>query len=243
MITSEYKNIFKHQDKHWWFLGMRDISLSLLDKYLPQKRGLKVLDAGCGTGAMLPSLQRYGDVTGVDLSDEALKLAKKRGKVVKSEITKLPFKSGSFDLVVCLDVLYHQWVEDDSRVIKEFNRVLKKGGLLLLREPAMNWLRGPEDVIDLTRYRFSKHEVEDLLRKGSFKILKISYANFFLFPVLVLVRIAETLKNPQQSKSEFYDLPGILNKGLLSILRLEASLLNILNFPFGSSVVCIAKKY
>jgi ubiquinone/menaquinone biosynthesis C-methylase UbiE len=189
MLKNHYKEVFEKQDSHWWYMGMRDINVVLLGKYLLRKRKLKILDAGCGPGAMLPTLANYGEVVGVDLSDDALKFAKKRGKVLKGDITKLKFKDKTFDLVICMDVLYHTWVGDESTALKEFNRVLKKDGTLLIREPAFNWLRGNQDKIGLTSRRFSKKSLSKKVTAYSFEIQKITYANFFLFPAVVLIRL------------------------------------------------------
>lgn len=222
---------------------MAAINRSLLDKYFPRNGRLKILDAGCGPGAMLPMLAEYGDVVGVDMSDEALKYARKRGKVVKGDITDLKFKNETFDLVVCMDVLYHTWVRDEGRALGEFNRVLKNGGLLLVREPAYNWLRGREDVGSLTQRRFSRKRLQMLVGKSSFKVLKISYANFFLFPIVLFLRIKSSLSPDKISGSSDFSLPPpLINSILLDLLKLEGHLMKFISLPFGSSLICVARK-
>lgn len=222
---------------------MAEINKSLLDKYLPQNGRIKILDAGCGPGAMLPVLAEYGDVVGVDMSDDALKYARKRGKVEKGDIMNLKFKGESFDLVVCMDVLYHTWVEDEKKALNELHRVLKKGGLLLVREPAYNWLRGREDVGSLTERRFSRKWLKTLVAKSSFKVLRISYANFFLFPIVLLLRVKSSL-SPQaiEGSSDFSLPPPIINSILLGLLKFEGYLMRIISLPFGSSLICVARK-
>ena len=126
MLKRQYVNIYHHQDTHWWYKGMRSINESLFRKYLPKNKPLKILDAGCGPGAALSYLSQFGDVIGVDISDEALKFAKKRGKVVKGDISDLPFKEETFDAVVAMDLLEH--VPNPKNVIQEASRVLKNGG-------------------------------------------------------------------------------------------------------------------
>lgn len=241
MLKNHYKDIAENQDKLWWYLGMTEINNSLIRTFVPKKNNLKILDAGCGPGAMLPSLSKYGDALGIDLSDEALTYARKRGSVEKGDVTSLNFKSGSFDVVVCLDVLYHMWVKDESIALKEFNRVLKYDGILLLREPAYNWLRGNEDVGSLTKRRFQKKELKNKINNSSFKILKISYANCFLFPLLLIVRILTGLKKKRGS-SDMHLPPFFINQLLFQILKTEASLLRFISFPFGSSLICVAQK-
>jgi ubiquinone/menaquinone biosynthesis C-methylase UbiE len=241
MLKSHYRDVAENQDKHWWYLGMTVINNSLIKTFLYKRNNLKILDAGCGPGAMLPTLAKYGDVVGIDISEEALKYAGKRGKVIKGDITKLDFEDNTFDLVICMDVLYHMWVKDEIDALKEFNRVLKNGGILLLREPAYNWLRGNEDVGSLTKRRFQKRDLEDKITQSSFKMLKISYVNFFLFPILLIVRILTGLSG-KRGESDMSIPPGIINRFLFKILRTEASLLKFISLPFGSSIICVAEK-
>lgn len=242
MLKSHYKDIAQNQYKLWWYLGMAAINKSLLNTYLP-KKSLKILDAGCGPGAMLPILAKYGDVVGIDMSDEALKYARKIGNVKKGDISNLDFPDETFDLVVCMDVLYHSWVEDETKALKEFNRVLKKGGILLIREPAYNWLRGKEDVGSLTKRRFSKNRLVMLLKKSSFKILKMSYGNFFMFPIVLILRVGSSLSPKSTKGSSDLSVPSpLINALLVAFLKTEGWLMNFISLPFGSSLICIARK-
>jgi len=63
------------------------------------------------------------DTLGVDISEDALKFARKKGKVQKASIMSLPFQDNSFDVVFCFGVLYHAWVNDENKAIREFHRV------------------------------------------------------------------------------------------------------------------------
>jgi len=242
MLKSQYGNIFEHQDSYWWYKGMAAINTALLKKYLPKNKKLKILDAGCGSGAALLYLSKFGEVIGVDVSDEALKFAQKRGKVKKGNISSLPFKDASFDVIACLDVLYHAWVKDDKQALLEIKRVLKPGGIFLLREPAYDWFRSSEDVVDFTKHRFTKKELEGEL-SGLFKVLKITYANFFLFPLAFVKRIPQVIGfQKKQNKSDFFGIHPLLNKILFTFINIESKLITGLNFPFGTSIVAIAKK-
>lgn len=221
---------------------MAAINSSLLKKYLPKKKELKILDAGCGPGAALLYLSAFGDVVGIDISDVALKFAKKRGKVKKGTVTAIPFKDNSFDLVTCLDVLYHAWVEDNDKAISELYRVIKKDGIILIREPAFDWLHSSEDVVDFTKHRFTEKEVAGYLKKD-FKILKLSYINFILFPLALLKRLPEILNlKEKENTSDIFTINPLLNFFLFAVFKVESFLIPFLNFPFGTSVICVAKK-
>lgn len=73
--------MFQAEERHWWYLGMAAITRCLLDRHVHPSRRLNILDAGCGTGAAMTTyLADYGDVTGVDLYQEAVTLSRKRNK-------------------------------------------------------------------------------------------------------------------------------------------------------------------
>ena len=142
---AEYRAV---EDRHWWFLGRRAILLGLLDRHVPVGDPAKrVLDVGCGTGAMLQQLDRYGTVDGVDADEDAVRFCKGRGldSVRLLENGSLPFDSGTFDLVTALDVIEH--IDDDSAMLAEIHRVLRPGGTFLVTVPAFQSLWGPQDEI------------------------------------------------------------------------------------------------
>lgn len=241
MLKTKYKNIFDHQDSYWWYKGMAAINILLLKKYLPKKNNLKILDIGCGTGAALLYLSDFGDVIGVDKSDEALKFAKTRGKVMKGDIASLPFKDDTFDLVVCLDVLYHEWVHT-KKAFLEIKRVVKPGGIVLIREPAFDWFRSSEDIASQTKHRFTTNELKRELMQ-SFDIVKLTYLNFFLFPIAFLKRLPEIIGiKKKKGISDASSISPVCNNILFYIFLTEPMVLNYINFPFGTSALCVARK-
>lgn len=230
-----FQQVFDKEKNHWWYVGMRTIYSTLLDKYL--KKQAKILDAGAGTGFNLLFLKKYGKVQGIDYSSEAISLAKKRNlKIKKASIENIPFKDSSFDLVTCFDVLYHKGVKNDVKALKELNRVLAENGLLLIREPSFNFLYNTHDVKVHTRQRYTRKELTSKLKKAGFKIEKISYVNFFLFPLFIINRIFKS------KESDLKKTPKFVNGFFKLFLMLESKLINFVNFPFGSSVICVARK-
>lgn len=105
-----------------------------LDRYLPRDGcGLRVLDVGCGTGQQLMTLRRRGfEVAGIDAS--ATMLAECRAKypellVVPADVEAIPFRSSSFDFVLCIEVL--RYLPRISPCLREMARVLRPGGVCL----------------------------------------------------------------------------------------------------------------
>lgn len=107
-------------------------------------KGAKVLDVGCGAGFLSNDLGlKNFDVTGIDLSKESLHIARsfdttKKVKYQHANAYALPFRDGSFDAVVAMDILEH--VEDPAKLIEEASRVLRQGGLFFFHTFNKNFL-------------------------------------------------------------------------------------------------------
>lgn len=99
--------------------------------------GREVLDLGCAGGFMAEALtERGASVIGIDPAEEAIGVARRRAKKMGQNIRydtgvgeALPYEDGSFDAVVCVDVLEH--VNDLTKVVSEIARVLRPGGMFL----------------------------------------------------------------------------------------------------------------
>jgi len=103
-------------------------------KFLAKIKGKTILDAGCGKGRFSKILANKGGVvTGVDLSNELLKVAKnkiKNANFIIGNILDLEFLDNSFDYIICVEALEH--VPDTDKAIKEMVRVLKKDGKIII---------------------------------------------------------------------------------------------------------------
>lgn len=239
MQISEYKNIFQNEGHHFFYVGNHFVILNLVRKYA---NGVNhnILDAGCGTGLLAKKLQLFGNVTGVDVSPEAIKYAKKRGINVRlASITKLPFKNATFDLVVSVDVLYHQKVKNDKIALLELKRVLKPNGVLILKVPAYNWLRGSHDIVVHTRHRYTTEELERLAAMVGLKVIKASYFASFLLPLALLKRLYESIAPIKNTESDVHPVPPILNSFVIALYKLESFLITFTNLPFGLSAFVV----
>jgi SAM-dependent methyltransferase len=244
MNLEEYEVMYQVEDHHWWYLGMEQITCRVLEHHLPHDRSaLKILDAGCGTGAVMKYLYPYGTVTGFDFSAEALRFSQKRAhtQLVQASVLEIPFISNLFDLIVSFDVICEMGVNDEQALL-EFGRILKPGGLVMLRLPAYDWLRGKHDVATHISHRYTRGEIKSKLKRSGFIPVRLSYANMFLFPVAVAKRLSERLFSPHQTGSDLTLDPGPINGVLRSILSAEAPLVSAVGLPFGLTVVALARK-
>lgn len=244
MKKEVYHKMYEREDIFWWHAGMKEIATVFLNSHLKNLRGNTILDVGCGTGGMLKTLSEYGNVSGVDSSDEAVIYAKKRniGTVIKNDIALLPFVDSSFDLVTCFDVLHHRFVKDDVSALSEIARTLKSGGMLLIREPAFDWLRGNHDKIVWTKHRYTMAELKNKIESVGLTVRKASYANCFLFPIVLITRLFESVFHKEKDIDGIFLSNSFVNRILKQFLSVEAALLKYIDFPFGSSVICIAIK-
>ncbi len=247
MELDQYELMFQQEGTHWWYVGMRRIAERLLDRFPPAPRARggdwEILDAGCGTGGMTRSLARRGRVTGIDLSTEALRLARRRSlnRLTRASIGALPFRSGEFDLVTSFDVLYHLDVQDDLAALAELRRVLRPGGVLHLRLPAYDWIRGAHDAAVHTRHRYSKTEVVDKLRAVGLVVLHGTYANTLLFPLAPAKRLFER-GNGKGHVADLWRPPPVLNRALADLLGLEAPIVSSVGAPWGLSIHAVARR-
>lgn len=248
MEREQYAIMARREQRHWWYAGMRRVALAVLRHALPDTAQPRlILDAGCGTGGTTTELQRFGEVVGVDLAWEALQPAASRGLklLARGSIEHLPFGDSSFDVVTSFEVVYHLGVSSDLHALRELRRVLKRGGLLLLRVPAHDWLRGEHDRLVHTRHRYSRTEVAQKLEQVGFAVQLLSWANSLLFPPAVAKRLLERSDGHADGHAAEPDLwqpPGPLNGLLESLVAVEAlAIPNGVPLPFGLSVLAVAR--
>lgn len=153
-----------------------------IKKLLPKKANYTFLDYGCGQGRMLSHIQTdnpKATLIGMDVSSVALKRAKKKIKSVKllrvADGQPLPVPTRSIDFLICLDVVEH--VYDTESLFKEFSRVLKPNGKILISTPYHGLIKNViialfifETIYDPTgphiRF-FTKKSLSELLYKNS----------------------------------------------------------------------------
>jgi SAM-dependent methyltransferase len=240
MQPAEYEIMFGVEETHWWYRALHRLTFEILERELPDWREKAILDAGCGTGAILQQLGHPSKNVGVDLAPEAISFCQARGlsNVQQGDIGALPFADASFDAVICSSVLYHQWVNDVAGAIRELGRVLRPGGLLLVNVPAYEFLHSAHDDAVMTARRFRKNEMRSLLLKNGFAIRRLTYWTTLLFPLAVLARTFGGSK----SGRDFQRPSGFITDLFLKIMSIERALLKRFSLPFGVALFAVAQK-
>ena len=246
MEPEQYQVMARRETRHWWYAGMRRVALAVLGSALQDQPPLRILDAGCGTGGTTVELRRFGSVVGIDLVWDALQPARSRGltSLTRGSIEDLPFATASFDVVTSFEVIYHLGVGSDDDALRELRRVLKLAGLLLLRVPAHDWLRGEHDRLVHTRHRYSRTEVVDKLTAAGFAVERVTWANSLLFAPAVAKRLLERHNGRAEASGEpdLWQPPGPLNALLESTIAVEGlAIPRGLPLPFGLSVLALAR--
>lgn len=257
MQQHTYAIMDRVEDSHWWFVGRRAILESFLrdivqsseltgaaaDSNGPAEAGtqnLRILDVGCGTGANLEMLSQFGSAEGVDVSDEALEFCRRKGLAVQKGLAeKLPYADETFDITTALDVVEH--LDDDIAGLKEMHRVTKTGGYSLIFVPAFMWLWGVQDDISHHRIRYTRKQIVERLEKAGYTVERATYANFTFFaPILggrTLMKLTG-IKPDSENNINVSALNGLFGK----IFSAERHILKNLDFPFGVSIVIVARK-
>jgi SAM-dependent methyltransferase len=230
--------------ENWWFKSRRRYLLDLL-RNAPKES--KILDIGCSSGIFLKDLELLGfnaaHLFGIDISERAIANCKANGIsnsfVMDAQMITL---TEQFDIIIASDCLEH--LEDDEKAIKNWCELLKTGGEMYVFVPAFQSLWSHHDVVNMHFRRYTNLELKAKLLSEKMTISKSSYWNFSLFvPVYIFRKLSVFLSKNKNNKGQIIgNSNAIVNYMLLQLILLENRLLKYINFPFGVSTFCIAKK-
>jgi len=228
------------EDTYWWHVGR----LLIIDKQIQvirksnNNKKLKILNIGCGTGGTIGVLKKHAcKLTNVDVSKVAIKFTKRAGhEALLVDGVNLPFTSDEFDLIVAFDVLEH--IKSDEQALKEWMRVLKKGGDFLVSVPAFQWLWSGHDVsLDHFR-RYTAASLRLKAENAGFRTIRSGYMIMFSFPLVAGFRMISKFKRQSiTDESSYVNISKPINHIFISMLRLEANLQRYVRMPIGTSVL------
>jgi SAM-dependent methyltransferase len=235
------------EDRHFWFRGFRWFVEPLVKRALNGHSRARILDCGCGTGANLALFERYGTPYGFDRSRVGLYIGHESGRrrLVQASVAAAPFPSGAFDLVTSFDVLYSLDGDDERAAVAEMFRLARPGGWALVNVAAMDMLKGDHSVLSHEVRRYTRDSLRRLVTDAGFAIDRITYTNAVLFPPLALIRTLHRrrgLADETDAQREISVPLAPVNAVLSCALYLESLWLQWFDSPFGSSLLCLARK-
>lgn len=244
MNADEYVKLAEVEDRMWYFRSLHRHVVRELDRRGMPAR-VAALDAGCGTGGMILRLreqQRGWQWSGIDFMPLACELARKRcgpdTDIRQASITDLPFANESFDAVVSADVICQ--VVDADVAVREFFRVLRPGGVVVINVPAYMWMWSYHDDSCQTKHRYTRPELDVLLKNAGFVDRWTTHWNALPFPLIWAKR---KLLRSEKDTSDVKDYPAAVEAVFNSLAAIEHAWFEWRGtWAWGTSVMAVARK-
>jgi SAM-dependent methyltransferase len=237
-----YEEMARVEDHHWWFRGRRNVILSVMQQHLAARPGLRILDVGCGTGGNLAALRQFGQVEGLDHSEEALEFCRKRlGPDFPLHRGQLPdgLPPGRFDVVTAFDVLEH--IPDAVGALRAIRQALQPNGTLVCAVPAFQFLWSAHDELHHHQRRYTLSLLRQQMAEAGLRIHWSSYFNSLLFPPIAAVRVLQRLGPKREARSDVETAgPVWANRLLEAVFSAERFLVPRLRLPVGVSLLALA---
>ena len=249
MLKQEYETMRQVEDRHWWYAALRQMVLRDVKTFSAGLSSFSILDAGCGTGGMLSILQsadKGWQLHGIDASPDAVAYTQGRGfqDVRVCCVNDLSFADDSQDLVLSLDLLYHEAV-DETAALASLARVLKPGGTLLMNVAAFDILRGSHDIATHGARRYTPWRLKELVEKAGLTIQTQHCWNSWLFPVLLCVRLLSRIlpaADVSETRGDLSMMRPWINSTLQKLAAADTRIARWLGLSIGTSVYVIARK-
>ena len=151
--------------------------------------GEKVLDVGCASGSISQHIAQLGfKVHGVDVLESSIKIAKEffdheNATYEVRDIIKQPFEENSFDCILFFETIEH--VENPADFFKEFHKILKPGGVLILSTPNATSLKNMLYALSYRKKEKRKLIIDEITTEQKHTGTQLEHIYNWDFPVLV----------------------------------------------------------
>jgi SAM-dependent methyltransferase len=190
MQTAQFQLHADIEQRHWWFVGRRQILRRLAHEVLSPSPDAVVVDVGCGTGGNIAALADGYACTGIDTSAEAIQLARQRFPQVQFLEGIAPDGLGMLasqaQLFLLMDVLEH--VDDDFAMFSSLLSAAAPGSHFIVTVPADDSLWSEHDESFGHYRRYDQARLERVWAGLPAKPLLVSYFNSRLLPLIRLIR-------------------------------------------------------
>jgi SAM-dependent methyltransferase len=238
MSSATFDVMHRVEREHWWFTAKRE----LVRESIGASSGVAV-DVGCGTGAVLQDMAGLGfsPVLGTDLDAHALRLVAtdidEGVGLARAVAEALPLRSESVDVLCSLDVVEH--LDDDVRALREYLRVLRPAGQLVLTVPAYRWAWSSHDVELGHRRRYTRPQLEGVAAAAGFDVVSSRYFDSWLVPIALLLRKTPLRALIADKQVETVSMGGPLQNTLGHLL---SAIDRRVVLPFGLSILLVARR-
>jgi len=223
-------------EAHFWMRERRRLLGKIIARLQPP--GGRAVELGCGTGGLLPLLERrFPEVVAVDAHAALLRQAARaseKAELVQADVCRSTLPSGSFGLIVAMDVLEHV---DPDAFLAEARRLSGERGMLLLSVPAAPSLWSRMDEMAGHRCRYTRPRLAAELSRNGWEPVAYTHYQCLLFPLVWLSRALGRRGRGLPERSPPSWLDGLLGQ----VNRLEVSLFGGRSLPFGSSLLMWAR--
>lgn len=232
---------------HWWFRGRERILAAVLRHELSGgPRRDRILAVGAGPPERLAWVTEVagagGCVLGLDVDPVHAGAPPPGVHHVIGDLLDPPFRPGSIDVVLALDVLEH--LDDDAAGLEQASRLLRPGGLLIVTVPAFPSLWGPHDEVNCHRRRYTRRALRRAFALARLPPPRLSHFNVLAFPFAAAVRW--TRRALGIAASGLSDVavggPGPLNDLMAAAFGWESRVVPRISLPFGVSLLAIARR-
>lgn len=235
-----YVAVHMEEDRsHWWFRGRLAVIRAALRRALPP-HPVRLLELGCGSGNVLAALGEFGEAVGMDAHEDLTAAARAAGLDVR--VGRLPddlgVAPGWAEVVLLLDVIEH--VDDDVAALCAARAGVGEGGLLVVTVPAYQWLWSGHDVVLGHRRRYTASGLRAVVERAGFEVLRVSYFNTLLFPLLAGVRGCKRVLGDRAH--DLHRPAAPVNWLLERVFAFERHLVPRVRLPFGASLLLIGRR-
>jgi SAM-dependent methyltransferase len=244
-LSAEYEKMFRLEGQLWWYRILHERVEAALHQHFGNRRDVRILDAGCGTGGLLNFLRQrgYTDLRGIDGSADAVAFCQERNlPVTLVDLNKLTdFEpEAQYEVIICNDVFCYFNDPDLPRLVAQIAPRLESTGILVSNNNAFAVFRGQHDLAVGSIRRFVLTDLERLMTPVGLQIQAATYWSFVLSPMILLMRQWQNWQlrrgwcRHDDVNSDVYMPPAWLNNALYRVVRAEQKLLP--RTPFGSSL-------
>ena len=239
----------KGGESSFWVRSRNRLFKSIVYDHLLSTGKTKFLEIGCGTGGFIQQIVENEnlEITGSEIYLKGLLYAKR--KLPKVDFIQFDVTQGvvgeEFDIIVAFDVIEH--IENDVAAISNINKMLHKGGGLVITVPQHMFLWCKLDKIVKHKRRYSRRGLVAKLQENGFDINYCTSFLFFLFPLMLISRLFD--KGPDRLQSDEVELERrvkfsiVLNWIFGLFMRIDEALIRLgISLPFGGTLVVVARK-